>query len=76
MPSYAHYSQKSHSPHACSAREYTLSQAQSIGATPPSLGLSNMLDQKVSEPEAGAGHSLEETTSQQTLSPGESCSHA
>ena len=41
-----------------------------------SLGLGNRPDQEVSEFEAGAAHSLEETTSQQTLSPGKSCSQA
>jgi hypothetical protein len=39
----------SHSPHACSTREYTPSQAQSISASPPSLGLGNRPDQEVLE---------------------------
>jgi hypothetical protein len=39
----------SHSPHAYSTREYTPSQAQSISASPPSLGLGNRPDQEVLE---------------------------
>jgi hypothetical protein len=75
MPSYTHYS-RTLIPHMHVPREYTPSQEQSIGATSPSLGLSNQPDQEVSEVEAGVGHSLEETTSQQTLSPRKNCSQA
>jgi hypothetical protein len=39
----------SHSPHVCSTWEYTPSKAQSIGASPPSLGLGNMSDQELLE---------------------------
>jgi hypothetical protein len=40
---------RNHSPHACSTREYTPSQAQSIGASPPSLGLGNRPNQEFSK---------------------------
>jgi hypothetical protein len=50
----------SHSPHACSTQEYTPSQEQSIGASPPSLGLDNRLIRNSQSSVAGVGLSLGE----------------
>jgi hypothetical protein len=50
----------SHSPHACSTREYTPSQAQSIGASPPSLGLATGRIRNSQSSVAGVGLSLGE----------------
>jgi hypothetical protein len=75
MASYAHYYQTL-IPHMLVPPGSIHLHTHSPSVLASSLGLGNRPDQEVSESEAGTGHSLEETTSQQTLLPGKSCSQA
>ena len=75
MLSYAHYYQTL-IPHMLVPPESIHLHTHSPSVLTSPLGLSNRPNQEVSEPVAGAGHSLEENTSQQTLSPRKSFSQA